>query len=107
MRTRTQFSRCYTSYENNKRPSEDFHSKLIIDNMYVEVTLQTEYNIRKNSRNFLYNSNLPGLGAHKSHDVKSNYFIDVEWIFTFHHDQMTKIQEIIHTLDHPQTNFQL
>ena len=64
-RTRARFSRCYIWCENNKRPSEDFHSKLIIDNMYVEVTLQTEYNIRKNSRNFFYNSNLPGFGAHK------------------------------------------
>ena len=40
-------SRCYIWCA-----SEDFDSKLIIDNMYVEVTLQTKYNIRKNSRIF-------------------------------------------------------
>ena len=78
--------------------------------MYVEVTLQTEYNIRKSNRSFSLQFKFTGLWraqgrAHESHDVKSNYFIDVEWIFTFHHDQMTKIQEIIHTLDHPQTTF--
>ena len=53
-RMRARFSRCYIWCENNKRPSEDFHSKLTIDNRYVEVTLQTEYDIRKNSRKYFF-----------------------------------------------------
>ena len=78
-RTRARFSRCYIWCENNKRPSEDFHSKLIIDNMYVEVALQTEYNIRKNSRNFCLQFKFTGIWraqgrAHESHDAKTELF---------------------------------
>ena len=73
--TRAQFSRYYTSYENNKRPSEDFHSKLIIDNMYVEVTLQMKYNtsIRKNcfKKTFSQFKFSSLWRAHESHDIKN------------------------------------
>ena len=79
-RTRARFSRCYIWCENNKRPSEDFHSKLTIDNRYVEVTLQTEYDIRKNSRKyfflqFKFTELWSAQGrAHESHGVRIELF---------------------------------
>ena len=70
-RTRARFSRCCIWCENNKRPSEDFHSKLIIDNMYVETFSQFKFSSLRRAQG----------RAHESHDAKLELFYRCEMNF--------------------------